>query len=269
MAVRIIPLLLGFPFVTLTLAVLKEMKKTGFDLIAHAQNKKKCVDIYRSHQNLPPLEPISLNDLLGTKLIKYAWNGKRLMLNPDPNAFPDREDLENFKILKLALPHPQRDPELLDVVCKAFDYDEDTYRVVYDKHLACFSLITECENPWAYDDECEERESEPDDGIANAMEALKEKWAKETALEAAADDSVTYGDTTDSGEIDSPSPAKAKASAKAPLLDCLSQVAACFERSSSFDSHAAVEELMASPPTKKKKYSFPYSVDSDVKSPQY
>ncbi|CAB9521366.1 unknown protein [Seminavis robusta] len=226
--------------------------------------RKKCIDIYRKHEDLPPLEPISLDDLLGTKLVKYSWNGKRLMLNPDPNAHPDHEDFENMKILKLALPHPHRHPELLSIVCKAFDYDEMDYRLAYDRHLACFNLITDVEIPTPWGDDS------PEDTFASAFEELEEKFAKEDAKEKEEETngSETLGsedteDGNDSEEIDSPPAIKGPGKGKRSF-DVLSQVATAgtdFDCDSSFSSLDAAERLLSTPPAKKQAFA--------VKSPEY
>ncbi|CAB9531287.1 unknown protein [Seminavis robusta] len=188
-------------------------------------------------------------------LIKYGWNGHRLFLNPDEEAYPDHEDLMNFKILKLAMPHPSRDPEMFSEVCKAFNYDEDTYRVVFDKHLATFNIVTDIENPLGLPYSTDEEEEHTP---AAAMEELQQRnLNKETDFTSAEDSEEDFNSEDD---IDSPSPAKKPAAKKAAVkrsgqYDFLSQVEDDFDCDSSFDSRVAVQQLVTSPVAKKIKRS--------------
>ncbi|CAB9523632.1 hypothetical protein SEMRO_1439_G272770.1 [Seminavis robusta] len=228
---------------------LKELKSIGCCLLEHANRKKKIVDFLRRAEGIGNLSEITWQDLLGTMLIKYGLNGHRLFLNPDEEAYPDHEDLMNFKILKLAMPHPNRDPEMFSEVCKAFDYDEDTYRVVYDKHLATFNIVTEIENPLGLPYSSDEEEEHTP---AAAMEELQRK------LKSDFDDTESNEEDEDDDEdIDSPSPAKKSPVKKSPVkkrnsYDFLAQVDN-FNCDSSFDSRALAQQLVESPLVKKKK----------------
>eukprot|EP00797_Seminavis_robusta_P030356 Sro631_g178540.2 (184) ;mRNA; r:38735-39286 len=181
------------------------------------------------------------------------------MLNPDINAYPDAEDYINLPIFKLCLPHPNKHPELLKIVCETFDYDEEAYREVFDRHLATLNLTVDFDPIDA---------AGMDRTVQELLRSGPHSSPTSTRSESGGDATRSAGsEDSDSEEIDSPSPCK-PAAKRSRTLDTsfLSQVASDFDDQSSVNSRDVVEEMLRTP--KKTKFAAsPNSSEDNVTSP--
>ncbi|CAB9508172.1 hypothetical protein SEMRO_336_G120330.1 [Seminavis robusta] len=233
---------------------IRDLIAAGFDLVGHANNQVKIVNMQRKWNKYPPLKLLTLEDIEGLWWIKYGKDGYRICLNPDINAHPDLEDLNHFTLMKLVLPHPKNHHALTRILCDAFDWNIDVYREVYDRHLACLNLTVDDDGSIAESDD--DDESAPSVKVhIEGLSCLKNDSDFDTDEDEAAtkkedeekeDEIVELDDKDDSELIKSPTPA-----GKRRYTDCLSQVACQFDYS--VCSKDAVKDILLETPLRKKK----------------
>ncbi|CAB9525000.1 expressed unknown protein [Seminavis robusta] len=243
------------------------LKEDGMDLVQHGNTRRKILNLVRVRNEYPEIPPLQLEDVLRINFVKYSKDGHRLFLNQDPNIFPDSGDLDVLHLIFLVMPNPNRDDALFKAVCDAFDYCEDTYRDVYDRHVSCIDLSVDSDG----EDDCQDGdddsslqiefkpESDTDDddcdddcdGLDNTSEITdphEQNSPGQMLTQATTGTPFTdsSGDITDP-EIDSKEGSNKR---KRHFTDMLSQVAASFlcDSDSSVNSQEAVQELVDDTP---------------------